>query len=94
MANSRKLKITTLALFGVAALVAGMGGCASETTRDAQIRADVSPELETLHERQVDMDNAGALMADENGRMFMQDLGRFWLTNRSSHLAPEPTIRP
>jgi len=40
------------------------------------------------------MDNAGALMADENGRMFMQDLGRFWLVNRSSHLTPEPSPRP
>lgn len=90
MATSRKTFMSVLALFGAASLLVG---CAADT-RDAQIRADVTPELETLYERQVDMDNAGALMADENGRMFVEDLGRFWLVNRSSHLTPEPTIRP
>lgn len=90
MTISRKATISTLGVLAVASLFAG---CAADT-RDAQIRADVTPELVTLYERQVDMDNNGALMADENGRMFVEDLGRFWLVNRSSHLTPEPTIRP
>ncbi|MBC7771595.1 MAG: hypothetical protein H7210_03785 [Pyrinomonadaceae bacterium] len=76
------------------ALGASLAGCASETSRDAMIRADVTPELVTLHERQVDSDNAGALMADENGRMFWQDMGRAFYTDRASHLSPNPSPRP
>lgn len=76
----------TLALVGI------MGGC--ETTREDDIRADLTPELETLHERQADMDNSWTLMMDENGRMFMQDLGRAFYTNRPSRLTPEPMPRP
>ena len=76
------------------ALAGSLVGCASEDSRDAQIRADVTPELVTLNERQVDSDNNGALMADENGRMFMQDLGRFFYTDRASHLTPFPSPRP
>lgn len=76
----------TLALAGLFA------GCT--TTRDEDIRADLTPELETLHERQADMDNSWTLMLDENGRMFIQDLGRFWYVNRPSRLTPEPMPRP
>lgn len=82
-----------LASSAVAGLALGLGGC-STTSRVDEIRADLTPELETLHERQADMDNAGALMADENGRMFMQDLGRAFYTNRPSRLTPEPMPRP
>ncbi len=88
-----KSRTSTISILGTLAAASLLGGCAADT-RDAQIRADVTPELETLYQRQVDMDNAGALMADENGRMFVEDLGRFWLVDRSSHLTPEPTIRP
>ncbi|MGE3106976.1 MAG: hypothetical protein AB7G11_13650 [Phycisphaerales bacterium] len=90
MTSARKARICVLGMLATGAFLVG---CAADT-RDAQIRADVTPELETLWERQVDMDNHGALMADENGRMFVEDLGRFWLMNRSSRLTPEPTIRP
>jgi hypothetical protein len=58
------------------------------------IRADVTPELETLSERQVDMDNNWALMLDENGRMFVEDLGRAFYVDRPSHLTREPVPRP
>ncbi len=81
--------LTTSACLLAAAL---LGGCTR--SRDAQIRSDLTPELVTLHERQVDSDNAGALTFDENGRMFMEDLGRAFYTNRPSRLTPEPTPRP
>ena len=86
---TRRSLLTTSAVVGLAAL---LGGCT--TSRLDEIRADLTPELETLHERQDDMDNSGALMADENGRMFMQDLGRAFYTNRPSRLTPEPMPRP
>jgi hypothetical protein len=69
-----------------------VGGCT--TTREEDIHADLTPELETLHERQADMDNSWTLMMDENGRMFVEDLGRAWYTNRPSRLTPEPVPRP
>lgn len=77
-----------------AAFVLAVALSACTTTREEEIRADLTPELETLHERQADMDNAGALMADENGRMFVEDLGRVFYTNRPSRLTPEPMPRP
>ncbi len=69
-----------------------IGGCT--TTREEDIHADLTPELDTLHERPADMDNSWTLMMDENGRMFMQDLGRAFYTNRPSRLTPEPVPRP
>lgn len=73
-------------------LVALLGGCS--TSRDAAIRADLTPELDTLHERPEDMDNSWTLMLDENGRMFVEDLGRAFYVNRPSRLTPEPVPRP
>lgn len=76
-----------------AAALAGLVGCSSESQYDA-IRADLTPELETLHERQSDMDNSWTIMMDENGRMFVEDLGRVFYTNRPSRLTPEPMPHP
>ena len=81
-----------VAAFAAVGLAMACAGCT--TTRLDEIRADLTPELETLHERLDDMDISGALMADENGRMFMQDLGRAFYTNRPSRLTPEPMPRP
>jgi hypothetical protein len=83
----------TLLVSAVAAL-AGLVGCSSTESQYDSIRADLTPELETLHERQSDMDNSWTIMMDENGRMFMEDLGRVFYTNRPSRLTPEPLPRP
>ncbi len=93
MKTSNRLIATTLTLAALAALAGLAGGCADSTRAD-DIRADLTPELETLYERQADMDNNGALTADENGRMFPEDLGRALYTNRPSRLTPEPVPRP
>jgi len=85
----RSLVLTAVPFLAAAAL----DGCAQPTRHEA-ILADVTPELETLHERQSDMDNNWALMLDENGRMFLQDLGRAFYVNRPSRLTPEPIPRP
>lgn len=82
----------TLCLTAAAALSGLAVGCSSNSQYD-QIRADLTPELETLHERQADMDNSWTIMMDENGRMFVQDLGRAFYVNRPSRLSPEPMPR-
>jgi hypothetical protein len=73
-------------------LVAGsLGGCSSNTAaaRDAQVRANITPELYTLHQRPIDADNRVALTMDENLRMANEDLGRVFLFDRPSRLARE-----
>jgi hypothetical protein len=80
-----------LALAGAAAL----GGCSTATSsadhaQAERIRADLTPELDTLYQRPDDVYNSMTIMADENGRMFMQDLGRAFYTDRPSRLTREP----
>jgi hypothetical protein len=74
-------------------LAAGLVGCSGSLGRDAAIRSDPTPEMDTLAQRPVDIDNAMALMADENWRMFTQDLGRVLYTDRPSRLTREPIPR-
>ena len=74
-----------------AVCVAPMVGCKSEADRRAsRIRRNLTPELDTLYQREDDIDNALALTFDENGRMILQDLGRAFYTDRPSRLTPEP----
>lgn len=76
-----------------------LGGCYSPgamsdpTSRDALIRATLTPELMTLHQRPVDVDNQFAIMANENWRMLWGDLARATYTDRPSRLTPEPVPR-
>jgi hypothetical protein len=70
-------------------------GCSS--TGNAQldeVRDDPSPTVDTLYQRSVDIDNKIAYTFDENGRMFWEDMGRLWLTDRPSRLAREPHLAP
>ncbi|MBL8964566.1 MAG: hypothetical protein KF787_11135 [Phycisphaeraceae bacterium] len=97
MSNNR------FAVRGVFAVIVGLlgtslcvGGCASQDYSHqaaAEIRANATPELDTLYQRPVDIDNAIALTFDENGRMINQDLGRFWLLDRPSRLSPDQMRR-
>lgn len=87
-------RLTTAGALAFALASFGMVGCESDPNSLDGIRADLTPELETLHERQDDMDNNGALVWDEMGRMFVEDLGRVFYTNRPSRLTPEPVPRP
>lgn len=80
------------------AAAALLGGCTTfgvdgDTARARKIRSNPTPELVTLHQREVDVANAMALTNDENGRMARQDWGRLWLMDRPSRLAREPIPR-
>ncbi|MCC6675781.1 MAG: hypothetical protein IT436_01430 [Phycisphaerales bacterium] len=77
---------------------AGLGACSS-TPNDysyqaaAEIRKDVTPELDGLNRRRVDMDNDFAMTADTNGRAFNDDLDRAFFLDRPSHLTRYPHTR-
>lgn len=86
---SRRLIVVATLAFGLA----GVAGCSSSSQYD-QVKADPTPNLDTLYQRPQDVDNAMTVTFDENGRMFNEDLGRFWLTDRPSRLTREPIPVP
>lgn len=83
---------SALSIAALAVVVAApLAGCQSDADRRAaRIRRNLTPELDTLYQRESDIDNALALTFDENGRMFLQDLGRAFYVDRPSRLSPEP----
>jgi len=89
----RVRRLIALSAAGVcaASLAACSYGPSTPSSRyAAKIRANPMPELATLHQRHVDVDNTLAVMANENERMFLQDLGRVFYTDRPSRLTREP----
>lgn len=75
----------------LAGAMVGMSACTTDLfSRHAAIRNSPTPELDTLYQRPVDMANAWTIMDDENWRMFNQDLGRVFYTDRPSRLTREP----
>ncbi|MBC7834198.1 MAG: hypothetical protein H7Y88_03745 [Phycisphaerales bacterium] len=91
MARSTKAGFAVLSL----AAIAMLGGCyLVSDDRAAQYRANPSPDMATLHESGEEIDNALTVTFDENLRMFTQDLGRAFYTNRPSRLTREPIPQP
>lgn len=86
----RTLALSLSAALAGAAILSGCGSSNTASGRDAMVRADPTPEADTLFQRHEDIDNRMTLTFDENWRMFTQDWGRFWLTDRPSRLTPEP----
>ncbi|MDX2147356.1 MAG: hypothetical protein SFZ23_07515 [Planctomycetota bacterium] len=87
----RNALVGGLALVGLSAGL--LGGCTYNTPSEEyarDIRMDPSPEVDTLYQREVDIDNALTLTFDENLRALNQDLGRFFLLDRPSRLTLEP----
>lgn len=91
MSRTSRLALVSLAL--AAACTLTVGCTSSKDKRVAKIRQNLTPELVTLYERQDDLDNNLAIYFNEMDRMFWQDLGRAWYTDRPSRLTPEPSIR-
>lgn len=82
----RSASVLAAALLATCGMLSGCG------TGDAQldaVRADPTPELDTLYQRPVEIDNKLTVAADENLRMFWQDVGRAMYVNRPSRLTPE-----
>jgi hypothetical protein len=83
-------RCASAALLALAALA--LVGCEAGTPSGrlaADLRSDPSPGMDTLFQREVDVDNAVAITNDTNLRMLNQDLGRLFLLERPSRLTPE-----
>ncbi len=82
-------------LLAVSAFAFGacVGGCSGSSASYSGIKSNLTPELDTLWQRPTDVDNDLVLMDDENWRMFREDLGRAFYTDRPSRLSPEPNPR-
>jgi hypothetical protein len=80
-------------LVGVVGLTASLAvvGCASEdpmATDFESVTDNLTPELQTLTERPVDVDRNMAVSFNHDERMFWSDVGRFFYTDRPSFLSP------
>lgn len=68
------------------------GGCQSSASRQqlASIRANPTPELQSLSQSEDDIDNQLTVTFDTNLRSLSRDVGNFWLLDSPSHLSPAP----
>lgn len=57
-----------------------------------ELSANITPELATLSQRQIDIDRTWALTYDTNLRMANEDMVRIWFGGRPSPLSPFPVI--
>jgi hypothetical protein len=93
--RQNKFKAVNAVIASLGFVTLALGGCYTTVSEEeaAAIRMDATPELDTLNEREVDMDNMTALTFDENGRMFNADLRRAFMLDRPSRLTPMPMPR-
>lgn len=86
----------TTRLILASALIIGAGltvGCSSsKDNRVVEIRHHLTPEMKTLSKRPDDVKNSLAIYFNEMDRMFWQDVGRAFYTDRPSRMTPEPTL--
>jgi hypothetical protein len=84
--SSQPSRLFTAASF---VLVAGLAGCGGSPSarRDSEVRGNVTPELETLSQRPIDVSNTQTVVWDENLRMANEDWNSLWLLDRPSRLS-------
>lgn len=83
-----------LARLALVAIPFALIGCSDYSHQIAgEIRNDPTPELKTLWERPVDVDNHLAVTRNTNARAAWEDLGRVFLLDRPSMLTEEPMPR-
>ncbi|MFO0829316.1 MAG: hypothetical protein U0572_14355 [Phycisphaerales bacterium] len=82
------MRTALVSAVGLALVV--LAGCQSnpEATDFNSIKSNLTPELQTLTQRPVDVDRAVAVTANEDFRMMWMDLGRQFYLDRPSSLAP------
>jgi len=89
--NIRIRRTVVLSLAGLALVV--LAGCQSPVSpwsRDGRIRANLTPELNTLDQTDIDVKNQSALMWNENLRMARDDLLKVFYLDRPSRLTQLP----
>jgi hypothetical protein len=92
--SSRSLVVAARA--GLIAAVAAVAvGCNSEPKDSVSfnaIKSDLTPEMLTLTQRDVDAERTVAVTENTNWRLFWMDLGRVWGLDRPSMLSPYTII--
>ncbi len=85
----KRTRMTCLAALAVATVA--LTGCSSGDPYNvsyAAISGNLTPELDTMAQRPVDVDSALAFTNNVNLRLMSEDLGRVFLTNGPSRLTP------
>lgn len=82
-------------LLGVATVAVALTGCAQTDRADggrlSKIQGDVSPELDTMALRPIDVDNRMYFTWDNNARLLTEDIYTGLLLDRPSRLTNGPT---
>jgi len=82
-----------LPLLALSAAPLLLAGCSQPDPMSFEaLSADITPELATLTQRQLDIDRTWALSYNENLRMANEDMVRIWFGDEPSPLSPYPTI--
>ena len=93
MNSTNFTRFSCFALSGVVGL-AVLSGC--KTNRDYYsyhaITSNLTPELQGVSERPIDVNTNVAVAENVNWRLFWGDLGRVWYMDRPSILSPFPTV--
>ena len=79
-----------LTLTGMALMLAACSGNSAGEKHARSLHGNLTPELLTLTERPIDVQNRMWLTHNTNSRMFWEDMGRVFYTNRPSRLTFEP----
>ncbi len=86
-------KVCSVSLLAGGAVLFGLAGCqTADPLSYHAIRRHLTPELQGLVERPIDVDRNLAANNNQNLRMMWDDLGRTFYTSRPSMLAPTPII--
>ncbi|MCA9312613.1 MAG: hypothetical protein KDA21_15470 [Phycisphaerales bacterium] len=88
MRNNRSISRKTLTVALLAGGVLALAGCNSGTT--GKIYSDPTPALDTTSQTDYEIKNQLVIHRDTNLRMFWEDIGRMWMTDRPSRLSPKP----
>lgn len=89
------MKTSVRGLLGTLSLATlTLAGCrGGDNVSYSAISSNLTPELQTLHERPIDVDRNLAVNNNQNLRLFWDDLGRFFYTDTPSRLGPHRAIR-
>lgn len=88
--NMRTTVLGTILFSGIVSLA----GCATdpEDVSYKSISRNLTPELQGVTERGIDIDRNMAVTSNQNLRMMWGELGRMWLFDKPSRLSPYDII--
>lgn len=87
MKQRREINVICVAAAVVATGVV-LAGCSAGGPEYDKIKNNITPELMTASQRPVDVESAVALNWNTDNRLFWNDMGRAFYTDRPSHLSP------